>query len=168
MVIWLTAQDKADSKAPLIVVECKADNISNKAADYAQGEAYALYTNAPFFVTHNYRETRYWRDSEDMRIAICLQTTPAQFGGERCWFTCPLIVDGTECNRRVGKLNLPAGARYFGRRECHTLTYRSCQEAHQRERLFAGIERMESWLDTLKSRKRVILSRCGVHKTGNK
>lgn len=56
--IWRTPQDKADSKTPLIIVECKADNITIKAADYAQGEAYALYTNAPFFVTHNNRETR--------------------------------------------------------------------------------------------------------------
>jgi len=58
VVIWRTAQDKADAKAPLIVVECKADNITIKPADYAQGEAYALYCNAPFFVTHNNRETR--------------------------------------------------------------------------------------------------------------
>ncbi|MEX1098640.1 MAG: type I restriction enzyme HsdR N-terminal domain-containing protein [Planctomycetales bacterium] len=58
VVIWRTAQDKADSKTPLIVVECKADNITIKAADYAQGEAYALYCSAPFFVTHNNRETR--------------------------------------------------------------------------------------------------------------
>ena len=65
VVIWRTAQDKADSKAPLIVVECKADNITIKAADYAQGETYALYCNAPFFVTHNNRETRYWRTRKD-------------------------------------------------------------------------------------------------------
>ena len=65
VVIWRTAQDKADSKAPLIVVECKADNITIKAADYAQGEAYALYCNAPFFLTHNNRETRYWRTRKE-------------------------------------------------------------------------------------------------------
>jgi hypothetical protein len=33
VVIWRTAQDKADSKAPLIVVECKADNVTIRAAD---------------------------------------------------------------------------------------------------------------------------------------
>ncbi len=27
VVIWRTAQDKADAKAPLIVVECKSDNV---------------------------------------------------------------------------------------------------------------------------------------------
>ena len=47
------------------MIECKADNVTIKAADYAQGEAYALYCNAPFFVTHNNRETRYWRTRKD-------------------------------------------------------------------------------------------------------
>lgn len=79
-----------------------------------------------------------WRDSEDVEIPIRLQTTPANFGGERYWFTCPLTVDGVPCNRRVGNVHLPPGARYFGCRTCHDLTYVSCQEAHQAERLFAG------------------------------
>ena len=33
VVVWRTAQDKADRKAPLVVVECKADNITIKPAD---------------------------------------------------------------------------------------------------------------------------------------
>jgi type I restriction enzyme M protein len=71
IVIWRTAQDKADSKAPIIVVECKADNITIKPADYAQGEAYALYTNAPFFVTHNNRQTKFWRTRKDLLPGHC-------------------------------------------------------------------------------------------------
>ncbi len=59
--VWRTPQDKTDQKAPLIVVECKSDNVTITAADYAQGEAYARYCDAPFFVTHNNRETRFWR-----------------------------------------------------------------------------------------------------------
>jgi hypothetical protein len=104
-------------------------------------------------ITIHYR----WRDSEDVRIPVRLQTTPTQFGGERWWFTCPLIVNGMACNRRVGKLYLPPGARYFGCRKCHGLTYRSCQEAHQTERLFASMERigkMESRLAAMMSRQR--------------
>jgi hypothetical protein len=46
-----------------------------------------------------------------------------------------LIVGDVACNRRAGKLYLPSGARYFGCRKCHDLTYKSCQEAHQLERL---------------------------------
>lgn len=76
-----------------------------------------------------------WRESEDVRIPVRLQTTPTQFGGRRWWFTCPLIVRGVACNRRVGKLYLPSGARYFGCRKCYDLTYRSSQEAHQAERM---------------------------------
>lgn len=60
-VIWRTPDDKAQEKSPLIVVECKADNVTIDPAVYAQGENYARLTNAPFFVTHNHRETRYWR-----------------------------------------------------------------------------------------------------------
>ncbi len=71
VVLWRTFQDKADAKAPLIVVECKSDNITIKAADYAQGEAYALYCNAPFFVTHNNRETRYWRTRKERMPGHC-------------------------------------------------------------------------------------------------
>jgi hypothetical protein len=82
-------------------------------------------------ITLHYR----WRDSEDVRIPIRLQATPTQFGGERWWFTCPLIVNGVACNGRAGKLYLPSGGRYFGCRKCHNLTYRSSQEAHQAERL---------------------------------
>jgi len=64
-VIWRTVQDKQDRKPPLIVVECKSDNVTIKPADYAQGDNYARLTNAPFFVTHNTRETRFWRVRKD-------------------------------------------------------------------------------------------------------
>jgi type I restriction enzyme M protein len=60
-VLWRNAQDKADGKTPLIIVECKSDNVAIKAEDYGQGDNYARMANARFFVTHNSRETRYWR-----------------------------------------------------------------------------------------------------------
>jgi len=110
---------------------------------------FVTWSDAPTITLH-YR----WRDSEDVRIPVHLQTTPTQFDGERWWFTCPMIVSGVACNGRAGKLHLPPGAKYFGCRRCHDLTYRSCQEAHQEERLFASIRRMEEWLDTLKNQQR--------------
>jgi type I restriction enzyme M protein len=64
-VIWRSAQDKIDQKPPFIIVECKSDNVTIKAEDYAQGEHYARMTGAPFFVTHNSRETKYWRVKKD-------------------------------------------------------------------------------------------------------
>ncbi len=64
-VIWRSVQDKIDQKPPFIIVECKSDNVTIKAVDYAQGEHYARMTDAPFFVTHNSRETKYWRVKKD-------------------------------------------------------------------------------------------------------
>lgn len=59
-VIWQTPQEKADGKTALIVVECKADNVTIDQRTYEQGANYAQYERAKFFVTHNNRETKYW------------------------------------------------------------------------------------------------------------
>ena len=59
--IWRTPHDKAGNNRPLIVVECKSDNVTISTRDYGQGENYARIVQAPFFVTHNNRETRFWR-----------------------------------------------------------------------------------------------------------
>ena len=64
-VIWRSAQDKAEQKSPLIIVECKSDNVTIRTADYAQGDDYARLANAPFFVTHNNSETKFWRVRKD-------------------------------------------------------------------------------------------------------
>ena len=64
-ILWRTPQDKAAQNSPLIIVECKADNVAIDPSVYAQGENYSRLTNAPFFVTHNHRETRYWRVLHD-------------------------------------------------------------------------------------------------------
>ncbi len=63
--IWRTVQERRDSKPPLIVVECKSDNVTIKPADYRQGDHYARLANAQFFVTHNTRETKFWRVRKD-------------------------------------------------------------------------------------------------------
>ena len=89
-------------------------------------------------LTLNYR----WRDGEEIRIPISLSITPTNFNGERWWFACPLTARGVACDRRAGKLYLPPGARYFGCRKCHDLTYQSCQEAHRSERFFGALDRM--------------------------
>jgi hypothetical protein len=63
---------------------------------------------------------------------VTLTTTRPHYGGLRWWLVCPLAVNGVRCNRRVGKLYLPPGGRYFGCRRCHRLTYASCQEHDKR------------------------------------
>ncbi len=109
---------------------------------------YSVTWNDGLTITLHYR----WRDREDVQTNIQLQSTPTHFGGERLWFSCPSIVNGVACGRRVSKLHLPPEAKHFGCRECHDLTYRSCQEAHQEERLFGRIERMEQYMETLTKR----------------
>jgi len=75
-------------------------------------------------------------EKQDIEVPIVIQTTPSAVGGIRWFFTCPLIVNGRSCGRRVGKLYLPPVARYFGCRHCHDLTYTSCQESHRLNTLF--------------------------------
>jgi hypothetical protein len=74
---------------------------------------------------------RFWyvverRESESqIEEHIQVVTTRPYFGGLRWWFVCPLIVNGRVCQRRVRKLYLPRGGRYFGCRHCYHLTYES-------------------------------------------
>jgi len=65
--IWRNVQDKADNRPALIVVECKSDNVTIRPDDYAQGDNYARREGAKFFVTHNTRDTRFWRVRTDRR-----------------------------------------------------------------------------------------------------
>lgn len=103
-------------------------------------------------VVLSYRWEDWWgEDSEDVSLPIPLQTTSPNYGGRRWWFRCPLTSEGVPCCRRVAKLYLPPGERYFGCRICHDLTYRSCQKSHQLERLLSPerLERREARLEKL-------------------
>jgi len=80
-------------------------------------------------------------EKQAVSMRIGLQSTRLHFGGSRWWFTCPLVVDGKTCMRRVGKLYLPPGEVYFGCRHCHDLTYTSCQDSHKYDRLYASLAR---------------------------
>lgn len=64
-VVWRSEVEKADSKNPLIIVECKSDSVTIRLNDYGQGDNYARLTGARFFVTHNTRETKFWRALHD-------------------------------------------------------------------------------------------------------
>ncbi|MEM8556793.1 MAG: hypothetical protein AAGG50_03015 [Bacteroidota bacterium] len=76
------------------------------------------------------------RAVEVIDYEVRLARTPLHFGGHRVWFVCPLLKNGRACGRRCGKLYLPPGARYFGCRNCHDLTYRSSQTAHEFDGLY--------------------------------
>lgn len=67
-----------------------------------------------------------WRDQPMDYLVELLETEP-NYGGSRWWFRCPLSRNGISCSRRVGKLFLPPGARWFGCRKCYGITYASCE-----------------------------------------
>jgi hypothetical protein len=76
-------------------------------------------------------------ERESMNYRVELETTALPWGGVRWWFRCPLSVNGLPCGRRVSKLHLPPGGKYFGCRHCHGLTYESSQESHRYDSVFA-------------------------------
>ena len=82
---------------------------------------------------------RYQADGEPLDYRIQLVTTIPNYGGRRWWFICPLSRNDGGPPRRVAKLYLPPGERYFGSREAYELPYTSCQESGKYNRLFASI-----------------------------
>ena len=66
--IWRTPEARQKQEHALIVIECKADNVTISLKDYVQGANYAQYEHARFFVTHNHRETKYWKVDDTRRM----------------------------------------------------------------------------------------------------
>ena len=69
----------------------------------------------------------------ELEQKINLSSTPLHFGGKRWWFHCP------HCNRRCANLSYAKMARKFYCRVCLDLTYRSCQESHKFDGLYAHL-----------------------------
>jgi hypothetical protein len=55
-------------------------------------------------------------------VQVPLTKTPCYFGGFRWWFICP------DCGKRMAILYKPRYSNFFLCRQCHNLTYKSCQE----------------------------------------
>ena len=84
-------------------------------------------------VRFQYTQTnRHTEEKTEMDYKVELVTTSCNFGGVRYWFICPLVMNGRACRRRVAKLYLPPGGKYFGCRCCYNLTYQSCKEHDKR------------------------------------
>jgi hypothetical protein len=75
---------------------------------------------------------RFGQSAEPIKVPVALETMALHFGGVRWWGRCPLVMNGVPCTRRVRKLYLPPGGRYFGCRTCYRLSYRSVQEHDKR------------------------------------
>ena len=74
-----------------------------------------------------------------MDYKIRLEATTLNYGGIRWWFICPIVRRDGGPPRRVAKLCLPSGGKYFGSREAYGLTYTSCQESGKYRRLFRDL-----------------------------
>ena len=61
IVIWETSEAKAANMAPVLVAECKAENVDIDIRDYYQGESYARAVGCEFFVANNRRYTAIFR-----------------------------------------------------------------------------------------------------------
>ncbi|MBI4298690.1 MAG: hypothetical protein HY666_02920 [Chloroflexi bacterium] len=79
-----------------------------------------------------YTQTSHSGEKAALDYKVELVNTSCNYGGVRYWFICPLVVNGKTCSRRVAKLYLPPRGKYFGCRQCYSLTYRSCKEHDKR------------------------------------
>ena len=61
IVVWETKEAKAANRAPVLVIECKAEGVEIEMRDYYQGESYTRATGCEFFVAHNARQTAVFR-----------------------------------------------------------------------------------------------------------
>ena len=61
IIVYKNAADKKKRKDAVIIVECKADNITIQSEDYFQGANYAAMCGADFFVTTNEKETKIFK-----------------------------------------------------------------------------------------------------------
>ena len=88
--------------------------------------------NSIIVVYLNYKTTnRITGEEKEFEYPVRVQYTKPYFGGKRYWFTCPLVINGKACQRRVGKLYQPPGGDYFGCRHCYDLVYLSSRESHK-------------------------------------
>lgn len=88
-------------------------------------------------------------EAQQLDYHVATTYTVPNFGGRRWWFLCPF----DECGRRVSKLHLPPGARYFSCRHCHDLTYESTRQNDLSDRID---RRLWAILHELKSKNSIL------------
>jgi len=105
---------------------------------------YQVYQKNSFLVVHlKYRITHtITKEVEEFDYPIRVLPTRPYFGGKRYWFSCPLVIKGEVCMKRVGMLYQPPGAQYFGCRQCYELVYLSSRESHKWDNMWKrlGVE----------------------------
>jgi hypothetical protein len=89
-----------------------------------------------------------YNKTEHYDYKVHCTTTKPYYEGLRYWFLCP------SCNKRVGKLYLAEGQRYFTCRVCQNLTYQSCRDSHKLDRMIAMV-RGKSGISRRQAMKRI-------------
>jgi hypothetical protein len=74
----------------------------------------------------SFRITEKTGNHYDVEQSIPIIRSPCNYGGNRPFFGCPGVVNGTPCRRRVAKLF--KGGRYFLCRHCYSVAYASQSE----------------------------------------
>ena len=75
----------------------------------------------------DYKVCQYGGDWDSISQSIRITHANCHYGGQRPYFSCPGIVSGRHCGRRVGKLF--SCGRYFLCRHCYNIGYSSQSEA---------------------------------------
>ncbi|MEQ9335161.1 hypothetical protein [Thalassobaculum sp.] len=75
----------------------------------------------------SYRVRAPGADWQDVEQPVQIVRVPCRYGGTRPYFTCPGVVNGVVCGRRVAKLH--GASRYFLCRHCYRLAYASQSES---------------------------------------
>ena len=70
-------------------------------------------------------------EKEELDYFVNLVSTSCNYGNRRWWFICTTTNNGVYCGRRVGKLYLGSGGKFFACRHCYDLTYQSCKDSHK-------------------------------------
>lgn len=82
--------------------------------------------NEESYLKLTYTITDQWTNEKyDIEQKYPIVSLPCHYGGKRYFFQCSLFKNGIYCGRKVAKLYLGAGIKYFGCRHCYDLTYES-------------------------------------------
>ncbi|MGC1505788.1 MAG: hypothetical protein WA782_16790 [Sulfitobacter sp.] len=87
----------------------------------------------------DYKVRMYGGDWEPVKQNVNLTYVDCHYGNKRPYFTCPGVVNGRPCCRRVGKLF--SGGKYFLCRHCYRIGYASQSEARH-DRLLRRANKM--------------------------
>ncbi len=101
------------------------------------------------FLRFNYTLTQNEK-KENYNYVVRIVTSRCNFKGRRFWFLCPLLKGDRPCERRVAKLYLPPGGKYFGCRQCYDLSYNTRNKYDGRFAEFGKVLDYEAKMEKLK------------------